>query len=440
MLAYQIGVKARDELRARAGLVRLREFTMMDAYSFDGDEQGLDATFERVREAYQRILRRLDVEFLCVEASSGQMGGSASVEFIAPSPYGEDVLVRCAGCGYAANSEVAVAARPSVARQPDMPLREVATPDCTTIADLARFLGIPESATAKAVFFWAPERGLIFAVIRGDLEVSAAKLAAAAGVEQLRPATVEEITAAGAVPGYASPVGLRNVYVVADPGVVEAGPLVAGANKLGYHLMGVTYGRDWEAALIADLAEVKAGDACARCGQPLALMRGIEIGHIFKLGTRYTEPIGATYLDQQGRERTLLMGCYGIGIERLLSVAIEQHHDDAGIVWPASVAPAAVHIVALGRSAEVREAADRLYDELQQQGIPALYDDRDESPGVKFNDADLIGLPLRLLIGERLLREGMVELKQRAGGERWSLPRADVVQAVRAALDPLKDR
>jgi prolyl-tRNA synthetase len=430
VLAYQIGPKVRDELRARAGLVRLREFTMMDAYSFDPDDASLDRTYAAMRGAYERILQRCEVTFFPVEAATGQMGGSASVEFIAPSAHGEDMLVRCEHCGYAANSEVAIAARPQAERRSDEPLRAVATPECATIADLARYLGIPEAATAKAVFFWAPERGLIFAVIRGDLGVSTAKLAACAGVESLRAATAEEILAVGAVPGYASPVGLRGVYVVADPSVVAAGPLVAGANRVGYHLTGVTYGRDWEASAIADLVEVHAGDPCARCGAPLALTRGIEIGHVFKLGTRYSVPLGATFLDQQGQERPLVMGSYGIGIERLLNIIVEQHHDEAGIVWPASVAPALVHLLALGRSAETRAAAERLYAELQANHIPTLYDDRDESAGVKFTDADLIGLPLRVLVSDRLLREGAVEFKRRGTGELRKVSQGDVVRVV----------
>jgi len=434
VLAYQIGTKMRDELRARAGLVCLREFTVMDACSFGPDDASLDRAFAMVYGAYERILQRCEIAFFTVEAATGQIGGRDSVAFIAPSAYGEDVVVRCTRCDYAANREVAIASRELVDRRPAEPLREVATPGCATIADLARFLDVPETATAKAVFFWASGRGLIFAVIRGDLEVSAAKLAAAVGVETLRPATAEEIAATGAVPGYASPVGLRDVYVVADPSVVEAGPLVAGANKAGYHLTGVTYGRDWQASVVADLVEVRAGDPCARCGAPLALTSGIEVGHLLKPGTRYSVPLGATFLDRQGQERPLIMGSYELGIGRLLNVVIEQHHDEAGIVWPVSVAPAAVHLLALGRSAGAQAGVEQLYEELQANQIPVLYDDRDESAGVKFTDADLIGLPLRVVVSERLLKTEVVELKRRRTGETWSVSRADVVGAVGAAL------
>jgi prolyl-tRNA synthetase len=281
-------------------------------------------------------------------------------------------------------------------------------------------------------------------VIRGDLEVSEAKLMAAARVSELRPATPEQIAAAGAVPGYASPVGLesatrtaqgaeRGVYVIADTSIAEAGGLVAGANRAGYHLRNVVHGRDWRATAVADIAAVRAGDPCARCGAPLALAQGVEIGHIFKLGTRYTEAVGATFLDEQGATRPIVMGSYGIGVERLLQIVLEQHHDERGIVWPAAVAPADLHVVALGKGEAVRVEAARLADELRAAGLRVLLDDRDETAGVKFNDADLIGLPLRLVVGERGLAAGELELKPRAG-EALKVARGGVVEAVRAML------
>jgi prolyl-tRNA synthetase len=332
-------------------------------------------------------------------------------------------------------------------------MEAVATPDCKTIAELAAFLGIAESATAKAVFFDTPERGLVFVIIRGDLDVNEAKLRAAAGVSALAPASAEQIAAAGAVAGYASPVGLSalttddrpsttddwpdnepwsvvsgqssGVFVLADPSVVESGPLVAGANRAGYHLRNVVYGRDWRATLVADIAQVRAGDPCARCGAPLTLERGVEIGHIFKLGTRFTEIFGASYLDYGGAAKPVVMGSYGIGVERLLQVIVEQHHDDAGIIWPAEVAPLDVHLIRLGKSDAVRAAGDVLYAELQAAGRQVLYDDREETAGVKFNDADLIGLPVRLLVSERLLAAGEVEIKPR-GGEAIKLARGEL--------------
>jgi prolyl-tRNA synthetase len=454
-LIYQIHTKYRDEVRTKGGLMRLREFTMLDGYSLDADAAGLDAGYERFADAFERILARCGVRYVAVEASAGEMGGSEPREYMALSPSGEDTLAICNACGYAANSEVAAftarrelqpgsnaALENAPGFSPSAPLSEVATPDTATIADLAQLLNISEAATAKAVFFDTPERGLIFAVIRGDREVNEIKLRAAAGVSALRPAEAAAILAAGAVPGYASPVGLTiaagpgaasGIFVIADPTVVNAGPLVAGANRAGYHLRNVVYGRDWQATLAADIGAVEAGDLCARCGAPLALEKGVEIGHIFKLGTRYTSALGATYLDEQGANRPIVMGSYGIGVERLLQVIVEQHHDDAGIAWPAAVAPADVHLIALGKGQAVRDAAETLYSELVESDVRVIYDDRNETAGVKFNDADLIGLPLRLVISERLMATAELELKPRRGEAR-RIPRADLLEAVRAAL------
>lgn len=426
-LVYQIHTKYRDEIRTRGGLMRMREFTMLDAYSLDADHAGLDAAYAQIGTAFERIFTRCGVRFVAVEAASGEMGGREAREYMARSPSGEDTFALCESCGYAANLEVAVAARPATSPPTAAPpLETVATPGTATIADLAAFLGIGEAATAKAVFFDTAERGLLFTVIRGDLEVSEDKLRAAAGVSELRPATPEQIAAAGAVAGYASPVGLEGVLVIADHSVAAAGPLVAGANRAGYHLRNVVHGRDWQATLVTDIAAVRAGDPCTRCGAPLTLERGVEIGHIFKLGTRYTEALGATYLDEQGTARPVVMGSYGIGVERLLQIVIEQHHDEHGIVWPAAVAPADVQIIALGKSEAPRHEASRLYAELAATGLRPLLDNRDETAGVKFNDADLIGLPLRLVVGEKLLATGEVELKPRRGEPR-RVARGDVV-------------
>lgn len=450
-LIYQVHTKYRDEIRTKGGLMRMREFTMLDAYSLDADDAGLDAAYQRVAEAFERIFARCGVSQVAVEAGAGEMGGREPREYMAISPSGEDTLAICRNCGYAANVEVAVAGRPAAEQGTGgAAMSEVATPGATTIAALADFLGLPESATAKAVFFDTPERGLIFAVIRGDLEVHEAKLRAAARVSELRPASAEQIAAVGAVAGYASPVGLQvlsaagqdnnasadrpgGVFVIVDPSVVAAGPLVAGANRAGYHLRDVVYGRDWRATLEADIAAVRAGDPCARCGAPLTTEKGVEVGHIFKLGTRFTEAVGATYLAEDGSARPVVMGSYGIGVERLLQIIIEQHHDERGIVWPVAVAPADVHIIALGKGAGPRAEAERIYAELAAAGLRPLYDDRDETAGVKFNDADLIGLPLRLVVSERLLAAGELELKPRQG-EAQRVAREGIVAAVRAML------
>ena len=491
-LVYQIHTKYRDELRARGGMMRMREFTMLDAYTLDADDAGLDRAYAALAGAFERIFARCGVAFAAVEASAGEMGGRDPREYTALSPSGEDILAVCACCGYTANVEIATAGptgdegrrtkdegnliklnaeevAPALHRSSAPALELIATPETSTIADLAALLGLPAAATAKAVFFNTPERGLVFAVIRGDLEVNEEKLRAAAGVSTLEPASPEQIAAAGAVPGYASPVGLRvadddqeprtenrepNItgretgadkqegtsaptlqrsnaptFVVADRSVVEAGPLVAGANRAGYHLRGVVYGRDWRATRVADIAAVRAGDPCPTCGAPLALERGIEIGHIFKLGTRYSAAMGATFLDQQGAAQPIVMGSYGIGLERLLQVIVEQHHDAAGIVWPREVAPLDVHLVALGKSPQVRAEADALYAELQAAGVAVLYDDREETPGVKFNDADLIGLPLRLVVSERLLAAGQLELKPRVG-DAARIPRGELLEHI----------
>jgi len=472
-LVYQIHTKYRDEMRAKGGLMRMREFTMLDAYTYDADAAGLDRSYAQVASAFERIFDRCGVRYVAVEAASGEMGGREPREYMALSQSGEDLLAICASCGYAANAEVAVSVAlegrrttddagaavddirpPSAVRRL---MEEVATPDCKTIAELAAFLGVAEAATAKAVFFDTPERGLVFVVIRGDLAVNEAKLRAAAGVSALAPASAEQIAAVGAVAGYASPVGLRvrtederrktedddnllssavrrppsEVFVLADPSVVDAGPLVAGANRAGYHLRDVVYGRDWSATLVADIAQVRAGDPCARCGAPLTLERGVEIGHIFKLGTRFTEAFGANYLGQDGASTPVVMGSYGIGVERLLQIIVEQHHDDAGIIWPIEVAPLELHLLRLGKSDAVRAAGDALYAELQAAGYQVLYDDREETAGVKFNDADLIGLPMRVLVSERLLAAGEIEIKPR-GGEASKLARGELAARLAA--------
>ncbi len=482
---YQIHTKYRDELRAKGGLMRMREFTMLDAYSLDANAQGLDQSYNQIAVAFERIFQRCGIRFVAVEASAGEMGGGEPREYMAISQAGEDTLVICSACGYAANVEVAVADHATNDHQQLMnderrttsdneqsaaqnqqkgqldstaavdsrwsSVEEVATPHASTIADLAAFLGISTAATAKAVFFDTPERGLVFAVIRGDLEVNEVKLRSAAGVSTLTPASAEQIAAVGAVAGYASPVGLNilvvkdtertaafsealsSVFVIADRSVVGAGPLVAGANREGYHLRNVVYWRDWEATVVADIATARAGDRCTRCGSPLQFERGVEIGHIFKLGTRYTQALGAMFLDADGTAKPVVMGSYGIGLERMLQIIVEQHHDQAGIIWPESISPFDVHLVRLGKGEAVRAEAEALAAELQSHGLRVLHDDRDDSAGIKFNDADLIGLPLRVLVSERLFAAGQVEIKSRTG-EASKVARSEVVLLVTEQL------
>lgn len=444
-LVYQIQCKFRDEPRARGGLLRVREFLMKDAYSLDANAEGMAAAYARVYAAYERILARCELDVIAVEADSGMMGGHVSHEFMAPNPQGEDTLLRCQACGHAANAEGARIGLGPARQEPEQPLEMVATPGCATIAQVAEYLGVAPSQTLKAVFFQstaspdtATAPSLVFAVIRGDLEVNVVKLSAALGGAELTAAGTEALGAAGITPGYASPVGVRGVTVVADESVLGCSNSVAGANVPGYHLCNVNVPRDFQPDLITDIALAREDDPCPRCGAPLGAVRAIEVGHIFQLGTRYTEAMGATYLNAEGRATPLWMGCYGIGVGRLLACILEQHHDEAGPIWPAAVAPYDVHLVSLTRpGAPVEGAAEGLYRDLVAAGLSVLYDDRPERAGVKFNDADLIGAPVRLTLGERNLGEGVVELKRRCETEVVRAPLAPteaLVARIRAAL------
>jgi prolyl-tRNA synthetase len=432
-VVYHIQTKFRDERRPRGGLVRVREFTMKDAYSIHPDVADLEAFYPTMLGAYRQIFARCGLAPIAVQADSGMMGGSASHEFILPNADGEDTIVLCDACAYAANTERATFAKPSTAapRAVASAVAEVATPGCKTIEDVARFVGVPTTQTLKAVFFTAQgqEPHLVFAVIRGDLEVNETKLSHAIGGLPLRSAEEGEIQAVGAVPGYASPIGIRGARVIADDSVHLGSNFVVGANREGYHLTGVSYGRDFTADLVADIALAREGDRCPHCEGTLRVERGIELGHCFKLGTRYTEPANITYLDADGVAHPIVMGSYGIGIGRLMAAIVEVHYDAYGIRWPASVAPFQVHIVSLMREENGVAQADRLYDRLWELGIETLYDDRaGPSAGVKFNDADLIGCPLRLTVSERSLKNGGVEAKWRARCEREVIP-VDAVEA-----------
>jgi len=414
-LVYQVQVKFRDEPRSRGGLLRTREFLMKDAYSFDRDEPGMAESYARVYGAYERIFSRCGLSVRPVEAASGMMGGHVSHEFMYLSPYGEDQLLTCSACGYAANVE---GARIRISTRPAddlLPLEEVATPGATTIAAVADFLGVEEAQTLKAVFFQRADSGeVVFAVIRGDLEVNEAKLSVALGGVDLVPATPEALAAAGVVPGYASPIGFSKGIVVADESLRSGANFVAGANRPGHHLRNVNAGRDFIPDLVTDIALARAGDPCPNCGATLEAVRAIEVGHIFQLGTKYAEALGAGFLDEWGERRPPQMGCYGIGLGRLMACIMEAHHDDKGLIWPTAVAPFYVHLVSLGQPGTDEErAAEALYAELTAAGLDVLYDDRPERAGVKFNDADLLGVPVRLTLSPRTLAQGAVELKLR---------------------------
>jgi prolyl-tRNA synthetase len=432
-LVFHIQTKFRDEPRPRGGLVRVREFTMKDAYSLDADWQGLDAAYLKMYQVYANIFRRCNVETLAVQADVGQMGGSASQEFMALNEHGEDTLILCPACGYAANVERAIFAKPEVERQPEGDAEEMATPGCKTIADVAAFVGVPTHQTLKAVFYVTADGEFIFAVIRGDLDVNETKLRNLLGGAEFGPATDAEIVAIGAVPGYASPRGLTGVRVIADDSVYLGNNFVAGANREGYHLLNVNYPRDFQAELVADFALARAGDACPTCGAALTEARGIELGHLFKLGTRYSEALGATYLDADGQARPIVMGSYGIGTGRLMAVVVEQHHDEHGIIWPVEIAPYHVHLINLGRDAEeeATKTAETLYTDLLAQGFEVLYDDRDERAGVKFNDADLIGVPVRVTVSRRSLAQNGVEVKRRDASERTIVSLDDLAGEIR---------
>lgn len=443
-LPYQMQTKFRDEPRPRGGLIRLREFSMKDLYSFDADWEGLDRSYQAVFRAYENIFRRCGVPTIAVHADSGPIGGKDSQEFIFLTDVGEDQVLLCERCGYAANEEKANHRKKTLPPEGPLPLEEVATPGAKTIAEVASFLKIDRERTLKAVFYMATHSGAdggptpVFVAIRGDMEVNETKLRNALGGADLRLMSDAEVAEAGLVAGAASPVGLkerarRPVRIVADDLVPSSPNLVAGANKPDAHLRNVNYGRDWQADIVADIALARAGDRCPQCEQgALTVRRGIEVGHVFKLGTLYTEKMNATFLDKDGQQRHPVMGCYGIGLDRLLAAVIEANHDERGIVWPASVAPYPVHLVALSPDrAAVREQAERLYAELQERGVEVLYDDREESPGVKFADADLLGMPLRVTVSPRTLAQDAAELKRRTETVTTLVPLAEAVERVR---------
>ena len=434
MRPYQIQAKFRDEPRPRGGTIRTRQFTMMDLYSYDADEEGLKASYEAMRRAYTRVFQRCAVPTVTADADSGAMGGKVSQEFMFRTDIGEDTVVSCDSCGYAANAERAEFMRaPRPATEPQA-MEEVATPGRRTIDEVASFLAINAADTLKAVLYMADNEPL-YVAIRGDLEVNEVKLANVTGARALRPMTDEELRAAGIVAGYASPVGSGGVRVVADTSASEEANLVAGANKPDAHLRNVNYDRDWRAGIVADIALAREGDACPRCPAPLSSSRAIEMGHIFQQGTKYTETLNATFLDAEGKAHPAMMGAYGIGVERLLAGVIEANHDDAGIIWPRELAPYDVHVVALNLDRPaIADAAAALIAAVEGAGLRVLYDDRAESAGVKFNDADILGMPVRATVSPRNVEAGVVELRHRRTGETTLVPLADALAAVRTML------
>jgi prolyl-tRNA synthetase len=449
-LLYHIQTKWRDDPRPRAGLIRAREFTMKDSYSLDADQEGLHKQYEAHHQAYHNIFKRCSLPVVAVKSDTGMMGGKTAHEFMYLSPIGEDTIIICDNCGYSANRQIATHKKQLIPEERELPLEKVVTPECKTIDDLSMYLSIPNYKTAKAVFLMATifqgketvER-FVFAIVRGDMDVNETKLSTLLQAVNLRPAIEAEIRAVGAVPGYASPIGLKNVMVIVDDIIPFSMNLVAGANIEGYHLRNVNYGRDFRADIVADITLSKEGNACIECGKPLHSRRGVEVGNIFKLGTWISEAMGCYYLDRDGNSQPIVMGSYGIGTGRLLACIAEEHHDEYGLKWPIAVSPYQIHLVVLpwksGVSAgEGPSMAENLYQQINTQGLECLYDDREESPGIKFNDADLIGNPIRLTLSERSIKNGGVEFKLRNKAEKMIIPFDNILPAIKNEINILE--
>ena len=433
---YQFQTKFRDEARPRAGLLRVREFTMKDSYSFDLEPAGLDVSFDRHRGAYLEIFRRLSLPVIPVEASSGAMGGKDSTEFMSPSDIGEDLVAHCPACNYAANVEKATSRLDEVADGPGLPAPErFGTPGVRTIADLVTEYDAPANRQIKTLVYVLDGK-LTLVLMRGDHALNDQKLADATGAVEIRPAHPDEIKEAlGALPGSLGAVGVTNLPVLADEALRGRRDMVTGANTDDFHLRGVDVARDISVGSWADLREVAAGEPCIQCGEPLEIVPTIEVGHIFKLGYKFTKAFGITVLDASGERVHPIMGCYGIGVERAMAAVVERHHDDRGIVWPVAVAPFTVVVtVAQSEDPESAKAGDSVYEQLAAAGIEVIIDDRAERAGVKFRDAELTGIPFRVTVGKRGLADGTVEVTTRATGETVKVAIGDVVAHLREAL------
>ena len=441
---YQIQTKFRDEIRPRFGLMRGREFIMKDAYSFDADEAGAKESYRKMYEAYKAIFTRCGLSFRPVEADTGLIGGTSSHEFMVLADTGEEGIAVCDACDYAANVERAelvgaggASAGPPPAPEAPREKRRVPTPGKKTVEEVTAFLKVPATQLVKTLLYRADGKA-IAVLIRGDHEVNEIKLKKALGVMDLvmaDSATVEQLS--GAPVGFAGPIGLSGLTMLADHAVKPLINVVVGGNKADTHWVDANPGRDFTPHRYADLRYAVAGDACPRCAKPIRIVRGIEVGHVFMLGTKYSEKMKALYLDKQGREQMMVMGCYGIGVGRTAAAAIEQNHDAKGIIWPAPLAPFHVHVLPLADKGKVLEAAVALESEFEKAGIGVLLDDRDERPGVKFNDADLIGCPYQVVIGEKNLSQGLMELKERRTGTVTKLPPADIRPRLTELLKPV---
>ncbi len=439
LFVYQIQTKFRDDPRPRAGLIRVREFTMKDAYSFDRDAEGLEKIYRDNYRAYFRIYDRCCLPSIAVSSDTGMMGGKVAHEYMYLSPIGEDTIIICPKCGYTANRQIAKIKK-DYYKEEEKKLEKVSTPGAKTIEELSAFLSLPERKMCKAVFMVGSfvnektgdeEERLIVALIRGDMDVEEAKLQSAVRASRLRPAHEEEILECGMVPGFASVIGAKGSFItIVDDSVAESSNLVAGANEEGYHYINTNYKRDYD-GIVADIASAREGHRCPKCGHTLSSSKGIEIGNIFQLGTKYSEAMGCYYQDESGAQKPVVMGCYGIGIGRLLACLAEEYSDDEGLKLPITVSPYEVHLVSLVKDTEI---AENIYSELLKEGIDVLYDDRKESAGVKFADADLIGIPIRITLGNRSLKEGKVEVKLRLTGETASYDITSLAKEIKSEI------
>ena len=439
LIIYQIQTKFRDEPRPRAGLIRVREFDMKDAYSLDVNEKCLDLNYQRMALAYRNIYRRCGLPAIMVEADSGAIGGKDSHEFILPAATGEDTIITCSNCEYAANLEKAVCNYPTLSPSELLLLEEIHTPGVTTISGLEKVLKIDRQQILKSIIYVA-DKEIVGTVIRGDLEVNEVKLKNVLKAKELRLADSKEIISAGLVPGFISPVGMTEIRWIGDNSIKLRRNYVAGGNKADIHFKNINWSRDFAVDELVDMAEVTEKGLCVNCNSPLQSLKGIEVGHIFKLGTFFSERLGVNFLDQDGKNQPVIMGCYGIGIGRLLAAAIEQNHDENGIVFPVPIAPYSVHLVGLNLHDEnVINSSNSLYSSLWQEGIDCLFDDRiDESAGVKFNDADLMGFPIRVIVSRRGVEKSSCEIKVRSGSASNTVPLTEATAFIKQMLATIK--
>jgi len=434
---YQIQTKFRDEIRPRFGLMRGREFIMKDAYSFHTDAASLDETYDRMRDAYNRVFQRCGLDYVMVEADTGNIGGSASHEFMVMAKSGEDAVARCPKCAYGANVEKAVGKVPADPKASDAPaeLQKVDTPGQKTIDDVAKFLGVPTTRVAKTIVYDS-DLGPFMVLVRGDREANEVKVKNLTGAQWIAPleeSRFDEVV--GGPAGFCGPVGAKQIRTIADASLQGTTNWVTGANKADKHYVNANLGRDFELAEFADLTLVREGDACLRCGTAIEIHRGIEVGHIFKLGTKYSEAMHCEFLDEGGERRTMIMGCYGLGIGRTVAAAIEQNNDADGIIWPIPIAPFEVELISVGPDEKVKETSLAIYQSLLAAGVDVLFDDRDERPGVKFKDSDLIGIPVRIVVGAKSLAEGKVEWSLRRDKTKHLAPPDEVIAKVSGVLD-----